>query len=106
MQEQLKIDFPEPEGFGKPEEAEPLFWVKEVRFLSRWTTERGGEIRRIQFRKGLRWASVALLQSTPRESNFFSSLRIFLRSSVVESIRSCVERKMYISNPILSVLSV
>ena len=53
MQEQLKIDFPEPEGFGKPEEAEPLFWVKEVRFLSRWTTERGGEIRRIQFRKGL-----------------------------------------------------
>lgn len=53
MQEQLKIDFPEPEGFGKPEETEPLFWVKEVRFLSRWTMERGGEIRRIKFRKGL-----------------------------------------------------
>ena len=62
MQEQLKIDFPMPEGYGCPQEPEPLFWVREIRLLSKWGAEGTDEIRRISLRQGLN-----IVWSPPRE---------------------------------------
>lgn len=50
----LLPEIPAPEGFGKPADSgEPLFWVREVRFLRSWKNGVVDEIRRISFRKGL-----------------------------------------------------
>lgn len=54
MQEQLDlIGFPEPEGFGVPRDAEPLFWIKEMRVLSKMDASSDSLIRIVKFRKGL-----------------------------------------------------
>lgn len=54
MQEQLDlIGIPEPEGFGVPCDAEPLFWLKEMRVLSKMDVSRDSLIRKVKFRKGL-----------------------------------------------------
>ena len=52
MQEQLDLDIPEPEGFGVPNDPEPLFWVRELRLLSQWVDGESEEIRRVRLRKG------------------------------------------------------
>lgn len=59
MQEQLDLDIPEPEGFGVPNDPEPLFWVRELRLLSKWVDGESEEIRRVRLRKGLNvvWSS-------------------------------------------------
>lgn len=59
MQEQLDLDIPEPEGFGVPKTLEPLFWVRELRLLSKWVDGESEEIRRVRLRKGLNvvWSS-------------------------------------------------
>ncbi len=54
MQEQLDlIGFPEPEGFGVPNDGEPLFWIKEIRVLSNMNSSAGSLIRTVKFRTGL-----------------------------------------------------
>lgn len=53
MQEQLDIPIPELSGYGEPSEPEPLFWIRELRILSKWGAGRECEIRRVLFRKGL-----------------------------------------------------
>lgn len=45
--------FPEPEGFGVPSDAEPLFWIKEMRVLSKMNASSDSLIRLVKFRKGL-----------------------------------------------------
>ena len=62
MQEQLKIDYPMPEGYGCPRDPEPLFWIREIRLLAKWGAEGTDEIRRINLRKGLN-----VIWSPPRE---------------------------------------
>lgn len=59
MQEQLDLDIPEPEGFGVPKAPEPLFWVRELRLLSKWVDGESEEIRRVRLRRGLNvvWSS-------------------------------------------------
>lgn len=50
----LLPDIPVPEDFAKPVGSEePLFWIREMRFLRSWKEGVADEIRRIQFRKGL-----------------------------------------------------
>ena len=54
MQEQLDlIDFPEPDGFGIPNDGEPLFWIKEMRVLSKMCASADSLIRTVKFRTGL-----------------------------------------------------
>ena len=54
MQEQLDlIGLPEPEGFGVPNDGEPLFWIKEMRVLSKMEASGDSVIRTVKFRKGL-----------------------------------------------------
>ena len=54
MQEQLDlIGFPEPEGFGVPNDGEPLFWIKEMRVLSKMDASADSLIRTVKFRTGL-----------------------------------------------------
>ena len=53
---QSAVDF----SFAKPAEGkdEPLFWIREIRFLSKFSTAPDDEIRRVEFKKGLNivWA--------------------------------------------------
>lgn len=50
----LLPDLPVPDGFAKPVGSdEPLFWIREMRFLCSWKNGVADEIRRIHFRKGL-----------------------------------------------------
>lgn len=50
----LLPELPVPDGFAKPVGAEePLFWIRELRFLRSWKDGVADEIRRIHFRKGL-----------------------------------------------------
>lgn len=54
MPEQLEfISFPEPQGFGVPNNEEPLFWLKELRVLSKMDASVDSLIRTVKFRKGL-----------------------------------------------------
>lgn len=54
MQEQLDLfDFQEPEAFGVPADAEPLFWIKEMRVLSKMDASDSSLVRMVKFRKGL-----------------------------------------------------
>lgn len=54
MQEQLDlIGFPEPDGFGVPNDGEPLFWIKEMRVLSKMDAFADNLIRTVKFRTGL-----------------------------------------------------
>ena len=54
MQEQLDlIGFPEPDGFGIPNDGEPLFWIKEMRVLSKMDASADSLIRTVKFRTGL-----------------------------------------------------
>ena len=51
---ELLPEFPVPNGFAKPTGSdEPLFWIREIRFLRLWKDGKADEIRRIQFKKGL-----------------------------------------------------
>ena len=65
------IDF----SFAKPvaDRIEPLFWIKEIRFLRNFSADSNGEIRRIEFRKGLNivWAE-APTKSNPDDSQRIS----------------------------------
>lgn len=45
--------FPEPQGFGIPNGGEPLFWLKELRVLSKMDASADSLIRSVKFRKGL-----------------------------------------------------
>ena len=50
----LISEIPIPENFAKPRGSdEPLFWIREIRFLRSWEDGRVDEIRRISFKKGL-----------------------------------------------------
>ena len=51
---ELLPELPVPNGFAKPTGSdEPLFWIREIRFLRSWKDGMADEIRRIQFKKGL-----------------------------------------------------
>ena len=51
---ELLPELPVPNGFAKPTRSEePLFWIREIRFLRSWKDGKADEIRRIQFKKGL-----------------------------------------------------
>ncbi len=51
---ELLPEIPVPTDFAKPVGAdEPLFWIREIRFLRSWKGGKADEIRRIQFKKGL-----------------------------------------------------
>ena len=51
---ELLPESPVPNGFAKPTGSdEPLFWIREIRFLRSWKDGKVDEIRRIQFKKGL-----------------------------------------------------
>lgn len=47
------FSLPEPEGFGIPNDGEPLFWLKELRVLSKMDASADSLIRSVKFRKGL-----------------------------------------------------
>ena len=50
----LLPEIPAPDGFAKPQgSSEPMFWIREIRFLSSWKKGKTEEIRRIKFKKGL-----------------------------------------------------
>lgn len=60
-------EFFEPkQDFGSPskDRAEPLFWIKELRFLKRLSAAKDAEVRRIPFRKGL---NIVWAEATPNE---------------------------------------
>lgn len=51
---ELLPELPVPNGFAKPIGSdEPLFWIREIRFLRSWKDGKVDEIRRIEFKKGL-----------------------------------------------------
>ena len=65
------VDF----SFAKPvaDRTEPLFWIKEIRFLRKFSADINDEIRRIEFKKGLNivWAE-APTQSSPDDTQRIS----------------------------------
>ena len=65
------VDF----SFAKPvaDRKDPLFWVKEIRFLRNFSADINDEIRRIEFKKGLNivWAE-APVQSNPDDTQRIS----------------------------------
>lgn len=65
------VDF----SFAKPiaDRSEPLFWIKEIRFLRKFSANINDEIRRIEFKRGLNiiWAE-APTQSSPDDTQRIS----------------------------------